>query len=124
MHIGTRIKLARITKGWKQEDLAEKIHKTRGLVSQIELTGKVNEQTLKDLEKALGISLTDIEDIKEPAELYQVKGSNIVTLLKERITSLENENAALKKLNSSQEEIIEMLRKNQKSVKPLKQKGK
>jgi transcriptional regulator with XRE-family HTH domain len=41
MHTGKKIKLLRNIKNITQEELAEKINKTRALVSHIEKTGKV-----------------------------------------------------------------------------------
>jgi transcriptional regulator with XRE-family HTH domain len=55
MHIGLKIKLARIAKGFTQQDLADKIFKTRPLVSHIEQTGNVNSKTLEEIKKVLDI---------------------------------------------------------------------
>jgi transcriptional regulator with XRE-family HTH domain len=49
MHKGLKIKLARISKGLTQEELAEKIDKTRPLVSSIEQSGQGNYYTLKKI---------------------------------------------------------------------------
>jgi len=46
MHLGKKIKLARVSKSLTQQELADLIHKTRPLISHIEQTGKVNPYTL------------------------------------------------------------------------------
>src|SRR4051812_22798612 len=61
MHIGKKIRVARVMKGMSQEVLAEKIGKTRPLISQIENTGKVKTGTLKLICKVLDIDLDDPE---------------------------------------------------------------
>jgi transcriptional regulator with XRE-family HTH domain len=48
MHIGLQIKLARIAKGLTQQELAERIFRTRPLISYIEQKGEVNDKTLAD----------------------------------------------------------------------------
>lgn len=101
MHIGKKIKIARITKGITQEELASKINKTRPLVSHIEQTGKANIYTLKKICSALGITLDDIQnEFSEPSPSY---GKDEVKRLKEEIS-------LLKELVSSQKEVIKELR--------------
>jgi transcriptional regulator with XRE-family HTH domain len=62
-HIGQRIRLARLSKGWTQEDLAEKINKTRPMISHIERTGSITFDTLEQIAKGLGIELTDLQNV-------------------------------------------------------------
>ena len=110
MHLGTKIKIARISKGLTQHELAVKINKTRPLVSHIEQTGKVNHYTLMQIIKALNIALDDIENIvNEPVVKYKIgKGRNAD--LADEAERLREENSILKELVKSQKEIIEMLR--------------
>jgi transcriptional regulator with XRE-family HTH domain len=71
MHLGLRIKLVRISKGLKQEELAEKINKTRPLISNIEQTGKANHYTLKKICEVLDLDINDLESsvVNEPTKL-------------------------------------------------------
>lgn len=62
-HIGQRIRLARQSKGWTQEDLAERINKTRPMISHIERTGSVTFDTLEQIARALGINLADLQNV-------------------------------------------------------------
>jgi|688.fasta_scaffold1289373_1 transcriptional regulator with XRE-family HTH domain len=62
-HIGQRIRLARLSKGWTQEDLAEKINKTRPMISHIERTGSITFDTLEQVAKGLGIELADLQNV-------------------------------------------------------------
>ncbi len=110
MHLGKKIKLARITKGYTQQELADLIGKTRPLISLIEQKGTVNTYTLQDIEKALGVELGDShgkanEPLPDPLE----NGKSISSL------KLENEKllaeiAGLKVLMESQKEVIESQR--------------
>lgn len=102
MHIGVKIKIARITKGLTQEDLALKINKTRPLVSHVEQTGKVNSETLKKICAALGTNVSELQnnETSEPKNTYS----------KEEIKRLKEEISLLKELVSSQKEIITELK--------------
>jgi transcriptional regulator with XRE-family HTH domain len=62
-HIGQRIRLARLSRGWTQEDLAESIKKTRPMISHIERTGSVTYDTLEKIAKGLGIDLSDLQNV-------------------------------------------------------------
>ncbi|MBS1636846.1 MAG: helix-turn-helix transcriptional regulator [Bacteroidetes bacterium] len=102
-----KIKIARITKGLTQEELAEKINKTRPLVSHVEQTGKVNEHTLKKICQVLDIDRAALEsEVYEPAGQYQ-KGN----AQKQEIERLKEEIAMLKELINMQKEVITELRK-------------
>lgn len=104
MHLGTKIKIARITKGLTQEDLAEKINKTRPLVSHIEQTGKANVYTLKKICSVLGLDVDDIQnEIKDPSVNYTSSSKSEIKRLKEEI-------ALLKDLANTQKEVIAELK--------------
>lgn len=110
MHLGIKIKVARLSKGLTQQELADKIHKTRPLISHIEQTGKVNYDTLTQISKALGISVDEMENIvNEPAHGYQA--TSTIEKYVQLIEQLKKENEMLKELLSSQKEIIEMLKR-------------
>jgi transcriptional regulator with XRE-family HTH domain len=102
MHIGVKIKIARITKGLTQEELASKINKTRPLVSHVEQTGKVNVHTLKKICSVLGTDINELQNSEagEPRTAYS----------KEEVKRLKEEIALLKELVSSQKEIITELK--------------
>lgn len=103
--IGRRIRIARAYLGMTQSELAEKINKTRPLVSHIESTGKVNAYTLQKICGVLNLELEDL--MNEGEELYESKKSiyakNELLQLKEKVLLLEE-------LVQSQREIIETLR--------------
>ncbi len=61
MHIGKAIKNLRVLAGLGQQQLANQISKTKGLISQIERSGKVNYYTLKEIAKALQTTPEKIE---------------------------------------------------------------
>lgn len=113
MHVGLRIKIARISKGLKQEELAERINKTRPLISSIEQTGKANYYTLKKICEVLELDIHELENsiATEPSEPY---GENQIQLnnLKKRIKELEDDNSNLRSLVAAQLDLI----KEQKSI--------
>ncbi|MBC7382243.1 MAG: helix-turn-helix transcriptional regulator [Bacteroidia bacterium] len=110
MHLGTKIKIARISKGLTQQALADKIGKTRPLISSIEQTGNVNHYTLMDISKALHIDVENIQtnSLNEPLPHYKhenhTKESNTDT------EQLKNENLMLKELVELQKEVIRLMK--------------
>jgi transcriptional regulator with XRE-family HTH domain len=112
MHLGLRIKLARITKGLKQEELAEKINKTRPLISNIEQTGKANHYTLKKICEVLDLNINDLESsvVAEPTKLNDAFQQQQLFSLTNKIKDIEEDNNNLRSLVSAQSELI----KNQK----------
>ena len=104
MHLGLRIKIARISKGMTQEDLAEKINKTRPLISSIEQTGKANYYTLKKICDVLDLDLEETQNmVNDPQAPY---GSGKSTKQAELIKQLEKEVQQLQMLSQSQADLI------------------
>ena len=88
LHLGKQIKIARITKGITQQDLADKINKTRPLISSIEQTGRVNIYTLKQICQVLDM------DFKKVSNSTQI--DVLVNKDEDRIEKLTAEVANLK----------------------------
>jgi len=114
MHIGLQIKLARIAKGLTQQELAERIFKTRPLVSHIEQKGEVNEKTLADIKKVLDMP-EQSDTVSEPTEGYgngvqqKFLQQEVEHLLRE-IELLKSENEVLRQLTHTQKQLIEQLK--------------
>jgi transcriptional regulator with XRE-family HTH domain len=108
MHLGLRIKLARISKGLKQEELAEKINKTRPLISNIEQTGKANHYTLKKICEVLDLDINDLESsvVAEPTKLNNGFQQQQLFSLTNKIKDIEEDNHNLRSLVSAQSELI------------------
>lgn len=107
MHLGIKIKVLRLSKKLSQQELADKINKTRPLISHIEQTGKVNTETLKLISKALNVEVADIENfVNEPEK----EGKEDVVLLRKQVKSLEKENKTLQDLVDSQKQVIDFLK--------------
>lgn len=110
MHLGIKIKVARMSKGLTQQELADKIHKTRPLISHIEQTGKVNYTTLTQISKVLGMSIDEMENmVNEPNQGY-ISNSTLEQYL-QIIEQLKKENEMLKELVNSQKELLEIMKK-------------
>src|SRR5678809_240914 len=67
MHIGQKIRLIRKMQNLTQDDLAEKINKTRPLISTIERTGQGHPYTINAICKALKIKSDQLESFDEKA---------------------------------------------------------
>ena len=108
MNLGRKIKLARVAKGWSQEDLAEKINKTRPLISHIENTGKANAYTLTKICKVLSLDLAAVTDETEinPGDFY-ISEKN----LSKEIIQLNDKIKLLEDLVESQRDLISNLKK-------------
>jgi transcriptional regulator with XRE-family HTH domain len=107
MHIGLRIKIARISRGLKQEDVAQRIKKTRPLISSIEQTGKVNYYTLRKICEVLDVDINEIESSVASQET-EFKGAAKEKLdsLHSRIKEIEEDNKNLRSLILAQSELI------------------
>jgi len=116
MHIGLQIKLARIAKGLTQQELAERIFKTRPLVSYIEQRGIVNEKTLSEIKKVLDMPQQNDQLLAESKEQYLHLESTHkfmkqeMEFLAREIELLKSENEALRQLTGTQKELIDRLR--------------
>lgn len=56
MSLGKKIRVARVAAGLTQEELAQKVHKTRPLISLIERHGKGNPETISKILEVLNIN--------------------------------------------------------------------
>ena len=91
--------------GLSQGDLAEKINKTRPLISHIESTGKVNSYTLQKICKVLNLEAEDL--LNEGDELYVNKKD---LRLKRELIQMQEKIDILEELVRSQREIINNLK--------------
>ncbi len=92
MHIGQKIRLLRVSQRMTQQQLAEKIHKERPLISHIERTGKIHHQTFVDICKALKVSSEQLEFASdEPFGGYASGVNSELKLLKTENERLKNE---------------------------------
>jgi transcriptional regulator with XRE-family HTH domain len=117
MHIGIRIKMARIARQLTQQDLAEKIHRTRPLISHIEQTGNVHQDTLKKICQVLNMTYDQLNKVGESSHGYHSASDEQVSKLKEEIEKLERENSLLREIKEFQKNKIEDLEKKLKKKK-------
>ena len=107
MHLGKKIKKARQAKELTQQQLADKIGKTRSLISIIEQKGTINHYTLRDINKALGVNIEEEDNVLEPEGSYPSKKEEKLIAAAEK---LKNDNLLLKELVESQKETIRLLK--------------
>jgi transcriptional regulator with XRE-family HTH domain len=111
MHIGQKIRLLRVSQRLTQQQLAEKIHKERPLISHIERTGKIHHQTFLLICKALKVSPEQLEFASdEPFGAYKKESGNEIQLLKTEVERLKSE-LRLK------DEIIQVMKAHLKEIK-------
>ncbi len=107
MRIGRRIKLARVARGWIQEDLAQKIGKTRSLIFHIEKNGEAFVLTLRLIYEALEISNTSDEpDVLEKLGVITNGQPGSSEYYRQEINRLKYEIDLLFQLLDAQKEII------------------
>jgi transcriptional regulator with XRE-family HTH domain len=110
MHIGKRIKMARVSKELTQQELAELIHKTRPLISSIEQTGHANIHTLEKICEVLDLDIEALkQDIYEPQGTYGRSSGRLEKLEQENV-QLKKEIERLQELADSQKERIALLK--------------
>ncbi len=118
-----------MVKGITQAEIAEKINKTRALVSHIEQSGQVNYFTLSAIATALEINFDDVapDIVSEPAVAYKISckkkefsfndlpdinsNDDKAVANENRIKALEEEVAFLKKVTQAQLDTIDMLKR-------------
>jgi|SRR5688572_1381628 len=111
MHIGQKIRLLRVSQHMTQQQLAEKIHKERPLISHIERTGKIHHQTFILICKALKVSPEQLEFASdEPFGAYPPGNAS-------EIKSLQSEVARLKGELRLKDEIIQVMKAHLKELK-------
>jgi len=114
MHIGRKIKVARVSKGLTQQDLAEKINKTRPLISHIEQTGKISAYTLNKISAVLNIDFNDVEQIFADGKGHHTSKKHDVEALKSENDRLRKEMEILRDLIESQKDVIKGLKEKRK----------
>ncbi len=117
MHIGQKIRLLRVSQRMTQQQLSEKIHKERPLISHIERTGKVHHQTFLLICKALKVSSEQLEFASdEPFGSYGKETGSELQSLKTEVERLKNE-LRLK------DEIIQVMKAHLKEIKVQRKRG-
>ena len=114
MHIGRKIKVARVSKGLTQQDLAEKINKTRPLISHIEQTGKISAYTLNKISAVLNIDFNDVEQVFTDNKGHYTYKKENADALKVENERLRKEIDILHELIESQKEVIKGLKEKSK----------
>ena len=107
MHIGEKIKLIRQLQGLTQDQLAEKINKTRPLISSIEKTGQGHPYTINSICKALKIKPDQLDQFDEKSIRQFITGKTDTD--KKEMDALVRELELLRDLVKSKQEQINML---------------
>jgi transcriptional regulator with XRE-family HTH domain len=121
MHTGEKIKVLRNLRNLTQSDLAERINKTRALVSHIEQTGKVNHYTLLKILKVLKVSEEEFDNLNPEQINHTLKQSDssneqerIISQIQEKLVYYQKANETLQELVDAQKIIINSLKKKNK----------
>lgn len=117
MKLGVKIKVARVAKGWSQQNLADEVFVSRGLIGHIEQRNEGAPETLKKIEKALGIKLlNEAGEIEETVLDYQ-SAEKQVGELKKQVETLERQILTLVDLIDKKDKAIERLKSQSKKSK-------
>jgi len=122
METNEKIKAFRKSKGWSQEEMAEKLRMSTSGYANIE-QGKtdIQQSRLRQISKVLGIKLSELIDSEE--KVFQIFAGNDYsdvgnqvtihsdTQLRHKLEKAELEIAYLKEENSRLKEIIELMKK-------------
>lgn len=119
MYTGEKIKLLRQLNGMNQEQLSERIGKTRALISHIEKTGKAHHETLLTIIKCFDITEEEFKkfegtDIKIGNSKNNLNLKAEIKEHEELVDRLKKENKILIDLVSSQKDMIELLKEKTK----------
>jgi transcriptional regulator with XRE-family HTH domain len=107
MHIGQKIKLIRKLQGLTQDELADKINKTRPLISTIERTGQGHPYTINAICSALKIKPAQLEAFAEKDIRDYILGKTEPN--KKEVEALNREVELLRELLEAKQEQIKML---------------
>lgn len=114
MHIGKKIRVARVAKGWTQEELARRINKTRPLISLIEKTGQVSPETLQLIFKVLDVSESSIGS---------VVSEQVGVFTKGQLGSVEYYRGEIERLQRQVELLMQMLELQKEEITRLRRKS-
>jgi transcriptional regulator with XRE-family HTH domain len=112
MHAGKKIRIIRAIKGISQQQLADRIGRTRSLVSNIEQTGKINYFTFQDILKVFKMTEAEFhnyqpKDVMKPYSEQDLIKEN--KELKEKLTHTEKELDMMKELIQTYKKYIQTL---------------
>lgn len=109
MHAGKKIRIIRAIKNLSQTQLAERIGRTRALISHIEQTGKVNYYTLKDILKVFKMSEEEFDNYEPKDLMIQYSEEDLrneINDLKKEIEAVRKERDMLKENNDLYKKLI------------------
>jgi len=121
METNEKIKAFRKSKGWSQEEMAEKLKMSTSGYANIE-QGKtdIQQSRLRQISKVLGIKLSELIDLEDKNfQIFLAGNDNVdnqVTILSDmqlqhKLEKAELEIAYLKEENSRLKEMIELMKK-------------
>jgi len=116
--LGKKIKLLRTERGLTQQDLADKINKTRALVSGIEVTSQASPYTLADIANVLGVPYEYLANENHSISIVKENSSNYSNLsdLSREAEKNSRENKLLLEIIESKNEIIKQLKEEVKRL--------
>mgnify|MGYP001606944881 CR=1 FL=1 len=118
-HIGRKIEHIRLLKGMKQETLADLLDITQGAVSKIEQSENIDDNKLRSIAKALGVTADTIKYFDEDmllgtANFYNTHFQDNATAVVNHINPVDKIVELYEKLLKEKDDIIEMYKKHTK----------
>ncbi len=109
MHAGKKIRILRAIRNLSQTQLAERIGRTRALISHIEQTGKINYYTLKDILKVFKMSEEEFDNYEPKDSMVQYSEEelrNEINSLKKEIETVRKERDMLRENNDLYRKLL------------------
>lgn len=116
-HDGKNVQKVRVYLGIKQDALASELDITQQTVSNIEQQEEIDEEQLKKIAEALGVSADTIRDFDEERAIYNISNNNYrdatiaegATAIVQQINPIEKIIELYERLLKSEREKIEIL---------------
>jgi transcriptional regulator with XRE-family HTH domain len=117
MHLGEKVRILRAINQISQEELADKIGRTKALISQIENTGKGSYYTIEAIAKAFHMTVDQLKNFEsKPQKIlkeYEILSTTYeanVRELEKKIESLSNENQLLRQTLEAHRSLIKEMK--------------
>ncbi|OJW84501.1 MAG: hypothetical protein BGO69_10940 [Bacteroidetes bacterium 46-16] len=108
-HIGRKIERIRILKGVKQDTLATMIGVTQGAISKMEQSENVDEEKLKMVADALGVSVEAIKSFNEDALVNNIQNTFYDNSIQNLFNPIEKIVELYERLLESERKRVEVL---------------
>jgi transcriptional regulator with XRE-family HTH domain len=109
IHLGKKIERIRMLKGMQQDTLATELGLTQGAISRMERSENVNEEKLKQVADALGVSVEAIKNFDEQAAINNLQNTFHDSSVQNQFNPIEKIVNLYERLLESEHKKVELL---------------